>query len=270
MTTYLNKTNNFSLQNLDNYKKNIEYELSEILKIYSKLTIDYLKYIVKTILTKKKKNTVFIITRGLYTLTHVFLHIFYYTKNLDISFFHCEKAFYFYVEFVTQISEDDKTFLQLSSRDATNYVYKKTIFEINNEFKRNIGEEPIEIKNTLDTLNIYVNVYKKIIEKMLESNVDLNDLDKPILVIEKINNMLNSSNFNIHQIHILETIVDIIYYKINDIEVFLDIFIRLIKKILKEPTLINKIRNNTDNIDIQIDINEIKTNPNKFINLLFN
>lgn len=269
MTSYLNKNNNFSLQNLDNYKKNIQHESSEILKIYSKLTIDYLKYIIKTIVTKKKKNTIFIITRGLYTLTHVFLHILYYTKNLDITFVHCEKAFYFYVEFVSQISEDDKTFLQLSSRDATNYVYKKTIFEINNEIKRNIGEETIETKKKLDIINVYVSIYKKLIEKILESNIELNDYNNPIVIIEKITNMLHFSNLNIDDISTLEIIIDNIYYKINDILICLDIFVRLIKKILKEPDAIHKIKDSINQIT-DIDINEIKNNPNKFINLLFN
>ena len=81
---------------------------------------------IKTITIKNGKISQFIISRGLNTITHVFTNLLYYTKNVDILYFHCEKAFYFYAEFVTQISEDDKTFLQLSSRDATNYVYKKT------------------------------------------------------------------------------------------------------------------------------------------------
>jgi hypothetical protein len=55
---------------------------------------------------------------------------------VDLTYFHCQKSFYFYVEFVSQISEDEKMFLQLTSRDASTYVYKKTIFEINNEFKK--------------------------------------------------------------------------------------------------------------------------------------
>ena len=115
---------NFSLQNIENYKINTHLILSEIMEKYSQIVIEYLKYIMKTIDFKKNKIIKFINLRGLNTLTHVFKYILYYTKDLNNTFYQCEKAFYFYVEFVTQISDDDKVFLQLSSRDAINYVYK--------------------------------------------------------------------------------------------------------------------------------------------------
>ena len=114
MKTILNKDTNFSLQNINNYNKKIDCKSNEIIDIYSKIIIEYLKYIIKTITIKNNKISKFIISRGLNTITHVFIHLLYYTKNVDILHFHCEKAFYFYVEFVTQISEDDKTFLQLT------------------------------------------------------------------------------------------------------------------------------------------------------------
>ncbi len=131
-----NKDNNFSLQNLDNYRKNIDSVTSEITEKYYMLIAEYFKFITENIKVKNSNFSKFIITRGLDTITNVFNSIFYYTKNIDLTYFHCQKSFYFYVEFVGQISEDEKMFLQLSSRDATLYVYKKTIFEINNEYKQ--------------------------------------------------------------------------------------------------------------------------------------
>ena len=59
-----------------------------------------------------------------------------YTKNLDLTVYHCKKAYLFYVEFIGQIGDDNNSYLQLNSKDATLFVYKKTIFEINNEYRK--------------------------------------------------------------------------------------------------------------------------------------
>lgn len=136
MKTLSNKEINYSLHNSENFKKELEYEISEIIDKISQLFIDYFKFITENIKLKKTNLSRFIITRGLDTLVNVFNHILFYTKNLDVTYFHSQKAFYFYTEFIGQISEDEKMFLQLSSRDATTYVYKKTIYEINNELKK--------------------------------------------------------------------------------------------------------------------------------------
>ena len=41
-------------------------------------------------------------------------------------------------EFIEQIIDIQHSFLQLSSRDASVFVYKKTIYEINNEYRKSI------------------------------------------------------------------------------------------------------------------------------------
>ena len=64
--------------------------------------------------------------------------LYMYTKNLEITMHHCKKAYCYYVEFIGQIGDDNHSFLQLNSKDATLFVYKKTIFEINN----NIANKP--------------------------------------------------------------------------------------------------------------------------------
>ena len=128
--------NNYSLNNSENYRKTIECSLGEVTKKYGDLLIEYSNFISENIKVKNTSFSRFIIIRGLDTITNVFLNIFNATKNIDLTYFHCQKSFYFYVEFVGQISDDEKTFLQLTSRDATTYVYKKTVFDINNEFKK--------------------------------------------------------------------------------------------------------------------------------------
>ena len=130
------KDNNYSLNNIENYRKTLDCGIGEVTKIYGDLLIEYSHFISENIKVKNSSFSRFIIIRGLDTITNVFLHILNATKNIDLTYFHCQKSFYFYVEFVGQISDDEKTFLQLTSRDATTYVYKKTVFDINNEFKK--------------------------------------------------------------------------------------------------------------------------------------
>jgi len=159
MKTIINKDNNYSLYNIDNYKLDLVTSIEEITEKYSELIIEYFKFIIEHISLKNSNYTKFIIIRGLDTITNVFYNILFYTKNIDLTFYHCQKSFYFYVEFVGQISEDEKVFLQLTSRDASTYVYKKTIFDINNEIKKKIGNPSDEVKYKINIINTYISIY---------------------------------------------------------------------------------------------------------------
>lgn len=132
----IENTENYSLQNLENYKNLLNFTNTQILQTYAEIIIDFLKFVLENIKTKNINYSKFMIFRGLDTITHVFHHLLYYTKNLPLTTFHTQKSFYFYLEFIEQITQEQHVFLQLSSRDATMYVYKKTIFEINSEAKK--------------------------------------------------------------------------------------------------------------------------------------
>ena len=124
--------NKYSLHDTENFNKELTVTPNEVMVKYSDLLSEYTKFIIENIKIKNPNYSKFIIIRGLDTITHVFTTILYYTKNLDITYYHSQKSFYFYVEFISQISEAEKLFLQLSSRDAATYVYKKTLFDLNN------------------------------------------------------------------------------------------------------------------------------------------
>ena len=139
-TNNLSDTSHYILYNTSNYKAVIKNSVSEILKKFVEVIIEYMRFISEKIMMKNKPYYRFIFERGIETLMHVFSFIFYYTKNLELTFYHTQKAYYFYIEFIEQISDDNVTFLQLSSRDAILFVYRKTIYELNNEYKTNIKE----------------------------------------------------------------------------------------------------------------------------------
>ena len=224
-----NKDNNFSLQNLDNYRKNIDNTTIEVTEKYYMLIAEYFKFITENIKVKNSNFSKFIITRGLDTITNVFNSIFYYTKNIDLTYFHCQKSFYFYVEFVGQISEDEKMFLQLSSRDATLYVYKKTIFEINNEYK--IASESSKLINEqLAIINSYINIYKTIVYKIIQNDV-LTKNNIYIENFEKICKKINKTNLNNENVVLLNDIMDKFYFITDDnIDYFFDIVQEFTKK----------------------------------------
>ena len=88
------------------------------------------------LLLQNETYFLFVIQRGLETLKHCFKMIYMYSKNIDLTIYHCKKAYCYYVEFIGQIGDDNNSYLQLNSKDATLFVYKKTIFDIDNEFRK--------------------------------------------------------------------------------------------------------------------------------------
>lgn len=264
MKTHTNKELNYSLHNNENFKKELESEITHIIKKLSDLFIDYFKFIIENIKLKKTNFSRFIITRGLDTIINVFNNILFYTKNLDLTYFHCQKAFYFYIEFVGQISEDEKMFLQLSSRDATTYVYKKTIFEINNEVRKNNEDISDYTRLKLDIINSYIDLYKTLLLKLINNDFFNNEKLLSIQYIyNKLNNLTNKS-----KIELLNQIIEKLYYQIKDDNYFFDSCELLVKKICKNQDLLN---DNCLSKFLSEEFNDkIVENHDKFITWLLN
>jgi hypothetical protein len=220
---------NYSLHNSENYKKELDADISEVVEKLSKIFIEYYKFIRENLKVKKRDYSIFIINRGLDTIINVFNYILFYTKNLDITYFHCQKSFYFYVEFVGQISEDEKMFLQLTSRDATTYVYKKTIFDINGESKKNNEQISDYTKLKLDIINSYVNLYKTYLYKIVKG---FDDGEKCVNILEKIYNKLNNIKDMTH-IQDLADVTDTLFHRIDDVYKFFEISNVVVKKFSK-------------------------------------
>jgi hypothetical protein len=228
---------NFSLHNIENYKKDFDVTIDKITCKYSELLIEYYKFITDNINIKNKSLSIFILIRGIDTITNVFLNILFYTKNIDITYFHCQKSFYFYLEFVSQISEEEKTFLQLTSRDASTYVYKKTIFEINNEIKKKNEDISDTIREKISIINSYVNIYKTYMYKLIQ-NENYSD-NKNIQYFLQISNKLNNLN-NKNKIKYIELFVDSIYTNVTDCTRFFEINIQLVKKFFRNQEILDK------------------------------
>lgn len=168
VTSQPNINSNYSLNNLENYKLNIPDNAYEIIHKYYSLVNEYLSFVIENVWFKNVAYTRFVIERGLETITHVFTILLYYSRNLDLTYYHSQKSFYFYVEYIGQISEDKHTFLQLSSRDASMFVYKKTIFEISNEIRKNSIKMSSDDIKKIDILNINIEILMNMNSFILE------------------------------------------------------------------------------------------------------
>lgn len=176
LKTSSDQTQAYSLSNTDNYKLSLSYSLNEILDKYVLVIINYMKLISEKIYIKKHNYYKFIFIRGLDTITSVFKMLLLFTKNIELTYYHSQKAFYFYIEFIEQITNDQNTFLQLSSREACMFVYKKTIFEINHDFKKNMVDISENDKNLFSMIDKYLIIYKNISTfGIYHSEFDFND-----------------------------------------------------------------------------------------------
>lgn len=232
-----NKETNFSLLNSENYYKDIDDDLSKIVNKYAQLIIEYSKFIQDNIKVKNKNFATFITIRGLDTITNVFNYILYFTKNIDLTYYHCQKSFYFYIEFVGQITEDDKMFLQLTTRDATTYVYKKTIFEINNELKKANENKSNAFREKIDIIQTYIKLYQtyllKIIQTENHANI-LNNIEHLVNLTDKLTSYTKKN-----KIGCLELLTEKLYYKIEDMQKFFEINHLIVKQFVKNSEVIN-------------------------------
>jgi hypothetical protein len=252
---------NTLLYNVGNYKPIIENTIQDILTKFVIIIIEYMRLIAEKITMKNKPYYKFIFQRGLETLIHVFSILFYYTKNLELTFYHTQKAIYYYIEFIEQISDENVSFLNLSSRDAVLFVYKKTIYEINNEYKRNIIEPNINEQNLLVFFNSYKYIYKNIIQfiinhKDFKYETKIEYINLCCDSIELISKQLNKSKMN-------KKTNDCIYLFISvlsDKKIEIDDFFKLLDNFIEKINLIKKLD------DMKIKQNIYDSELNNFIN----
>lgn len=127
----------YALNNITNYKTNLDVNITTIISKYNGLILEYLQFIYENNYIKKRSNYFYYVMRGYDIVSHVFHLILYYTQNIDMATYHGQKAFFFYLEFLDQTSGGQNVFLQLTSQDACLFVYKKTICELNNDMRQN-------------------------------------------------------------------------------------------------------------------------------------
>ena len=125
---------NNSLDIISNYKESYNSDEIEQFSKYINILNEFIHQVEGTLNLKNKNYKQFIIIKGIETISHVYKIILLYTKNLELCYYNCKRALYYYIEFISQIGEENHDFLKLTPKDAILFVYKKTIFSLDENF----------------------------------------------------------------------------------------------------------------------------------------
>jgi len=126
MGEFENKLYNLKLE--ETYDIYIDTPIKEIMINYTTLLNYYVIYSIENI---KSKN-INIFNKGFSLISNVFITILMYTRSLNTTIHHTQKAILYYIEYITQITDkDENMFFNLTLKDAIVYVYTKTIYDIN-------------------------------------------------------------------------------------------------------------------------------------------
>ena len=142
----------YSLETLDNYLNTYDVPVSDMFHKYINLVSEFTGQASESISISNLDYYKYVIIKGIETITHVFRLLLLYTKNIELSYYNCKKALYYYIEFIGQIGEDNHEFLKLTSKDAS-FLSIKTIFAIQNSYRKEFKED--NDLNTIKTNNIW-------------------------------------------------------------------------------------------------------------------
>lgn len=188
------------LQNANNYNNTIT---DNIFDIYNKFTSIINEFILHMLDNNKSKKVDIELYEGIKALTHVFKFLMLYTKNLELTLYHCQRAFYFYIEFMDQMNDESHSFLQLTVKDAILFVYKKTIYDINDDYRTNYNIESTKDEDILDViLSIYIEMLLLHICKSREMDNKLKYLsDENEKLIKNINKIYHKNKKDQNVLH---------------------------------------------------------------------
>lgn len=163
------KTNEniFLLSNENNYFLKVKCDYNDIIKSYCDLINFYVSYSIENLNIKDKE----IFMTGLNVIQHIFRIMFLYTKNLELTIYNTQQSIYYYVEYITQITDkEDNIFFNLSIKDAVIYVYTRSVFEIKKAYvKPNNDDDVIIFNNIILASSNYTGLIKSISASLFKS-----------------------------------------------------------------------------------------------------
>ena len=266
------------LSDTANYNDTILNDEMDVVRSFIDVINEYLFHAGDKISITNHAYYIFVLKRGCDTIKHIFNILFMYTKNLELTVHHCKKAFLYYVEFIGQIGDDNHTFLQLNSKDATLFVYKKTIFDLNNEYKKKVEFTLHEMKK-LKFINVSSNLFNELILYILDNeNLKGDTRLSYIMYAQKMvckifNKYINLSSDIVEKLRVCDCFI---YYKsllltknINDECKFLNLCNLYFKKIQNNKK-IDKMKIKSKLFDKKCGEKLDKLTALKFTNWLFN
>jgi hypothetical protein len=128
-----NDPSNKRLSDEENYKTSFSLgELDASLLVYNRIVSGFIKDIAEEIAISELSLFMFVLEKGIETITHVFKTVLIYTRNIELAEYYTDKACVYYIEFISQLGNE------INVRETVLFVYKKTIFDINNDCKKKV------------------------------------------------------------------------------------------------------------------------------------
>lgn len=268
------------IQNTENYLSDVSENEYILFIRFVGMVHEYIGMALESIYIQDKEYLKYVLCKGINLLFNVYNFLLLYSKNLDLALYHTQKAFYYYIEFIGQIGNDNHSYLKLNSKDAYMFVLKKTICEISNDKKKEF-EETDTMYNKFVLKDKLINIYTKLIQNIIhhytfndENNTSLlkiitNDAYKIAGVLMQFNEndnyeviikKANSIDF------FLDNFVDLYYEQNNGLNMFsyLELFIKKIIKNTISTTKLEEKFNNKESL-----VHQFKNNTYiKFINYI--
>ncbi len=147
-----------SLQHTDNYNTSLQNTERECFTHYVKLIQYFLLDFNKKIVYQNKDKQHDICVKGIQTIAHIFIFTLMYSNNIDLTVESTQKGYNYFIEFVSQMGEDGNI-LNIGLIDAIIFTYKKTIFDIPLDIKKDFKECNAIIPFIKKYIDIYNNIF---------------------------------------------------------------------------------------------------------------
>ena len=238
----LSKSNAGLIESVDNYNKTLQNSLLELQSTLKQIFIEYKKITLDKIDIKNKQYFYFIFKKGLDTVCHVFTMLLYYTKNIELTYYYSQQACCLYVEYIQQIYAENMLFLKLSSHDAVLFVFQKTIYNINKQYKKNIEEPNDEDKYLFECIKSYIAIFKNM-SLFIVNNCSFsydnksNDIKNCCEIFKSISDKCIISKIKYEKLKYIYLFTDFLINKDVDVNTYQKFIIEFIKKIQAKKKL---------------------------------
>jgi hypothetical protein len=181
----------FLLSVENNYNSNLNCGYDDIIKSFCNLINFYISYSIENMNIKDKG----IFFKGIMVVQNIFRIILLYTKNLELAVYNTQQSIYYYIEYISQITDkEDNIFFNLSIKDAVIYVYTRTIYEI----KKNYVKKGTEVKKCTKLFNkliICTNNYTNLMKGISESLFSM-DPNEVLMLLNTLHPLFSKNKFN--------------------------------------------------------------------------
>ena len=128
-----------SLQQTENYCDSLQATEHECFRQYSRIIKEFWMEFAEKIVFQDERRQRYTLLKGVETIAHIFLMSLMYSNNLDMSVESAQKGQICFLEFISQMGEDSSV-LNIGLVDAIMFTYRKTIFDIPVEIKKDFAE----------------------------------------------------------------------------------------------------------------------------------